>query len=49
MPCEGEGARLAISNNQGGSLDEIQIFSRTLSTDEIKAIYDIGTLGECKP
>jgi hypothetical protein len=32
-----------------GLVDEIEIFNRALSADEILAIYNAGSSGECKP
>ena len=32
-----------------GLVDEVQIYSRALSTQEIQAILNAGTAGECKP
>ena len=31
-----------------GLIDEVEMFSRALSTDEIMAIYQAGSLGKCK-
>lgn len=31
-----------------GSIDEVEVFERALSGNEIKAIYDAGTYGKCK-
>ena len=32
-----------------GSMDEVQIFNRVLTAEEIAAIYDAGSAGNCKP
>jgi Concanavalin A-like lectin/glucanases superfamily/PKD domain len=32
-----------------GLIDEVEIFNRALSADEIKAIYRVGSAGKCKP
>ena len=32
-----------------GTIDEVQVFNRTLSQSEIQAEYDAGTAGKCKP
>ena len=43
---------LNITNAAGpyaGALDEVEIYSRGLSTNELNAIYDAGTAGKCKP
>ena len=32
-----------------GLIDEIQIFDRALTDDEIKGIYDAGGIGQAKP
>ncbi|HVM62953.1 MAG TPA: LamG domain-containing protein [Verrucomicrobiae bacterium] len=32
-----------------GLIDEIQLFSRALSSNEVVAIFNAGTAGECKP
>ncbi|MGB0383679.1 MAG: LamG-like jellyroll fold domain-containing protein [Ardenticatenaceae bacterium] len=31
-----------------GDIDEVEIFNRALEADEIKAIYEAGSLGKCK-
>ena len=31
-----------------GELDEVEIFNRQLSSLEIQAIYQVGSLGKCK-
>jgi hypothetical protein len=37
--------------NQGwlGCLDEVEVFNRALSSNEVAAIYNAGTSGKCKP
>jgi len=32
-----------------GALDELEIYNRALSTNELNAIYNAGTAGKCKP
>lgn len=32
-----------------GLVDEVEIFDRALSAEEVKAIYDAGSAGKCKP
>jgi hypothetical protein len=32
-----------------GALDEVEVFNRALSTNELNAIYGAGTAGKCKP
>jgi len=32
-----------------GGIDEVEMFSRALSPEEIQAIYSFGTAGKCKP
>jgi uncharacterized repeat protein (TIGR01451 family) len=32
-----------------GAIDEVEIFNRTLSEDEIKSIFSSGSAGKCKP
>jgi hypothetical protein len=32
-----------------GLLDEVGIYDRALSAEEIRAIYDAGSSGKCKP
>ena len=32
-----------------GLIDEVQVFNRALTADEIKAIYDAGGIGQARP
>src|SRR5205085_7892271 len=32
-----------------GLIDEVEVFNRPLSADEIQNIYDAGSFGKCKP
>jgi hypothetical protein len=32
-----------------GALDEVEVYNRALSTNELNAIYSAGTAGKCKP
>lgn len=32
-----------------GALDEVEVYNRALSTNELNAIYGAGTAGKCKP
>ena len=32
-----------------GTIDEVEIYNRGLSTTEIQAIFNAGTAGKCKP
>ncbi|MGA2244785.1 MAG: LamG-like jellyroll fold domain-containing protein [Verrucomicrobiota bacterium] len=41
------GTRLSGSLNYAGLLDEISVFDRALSTNEILAIYNAGSTGKC--
>jgi hypothetical protein len=36
-------------DNFDGRIDELQLFDRVLSADEIAAIYNAGSAGQCKP
>lgn len=42
------GTRSGVQHFIHGLLDEIEIFSRALSSNEINAIYNAGTVGKCK-
>jgi hypothetical protein len=42
------GSTLAGTYWQGG-LDEVEVFNRALSTNELYTIYSAGTAGKCKP
>ena len=33
----------------GGVIDEVEVFNRALSADEIRAIYEAGSAGKIKP
>ena len=37
------------SRNFDGLIDEVEIFNRALTEDEIRAIYDAGSAGKIKP
>jgi len=41
--------RQGVQHFMNGLLDEIEIFSRALSEDEVRAIYNAGSAGKCKP
>jgi len=43
------GAANGGGSNFNGSLDELQIFNKVLTADEMKAIFKAGTSGQCKP
>lgn len=46
------GERGALTANQGfyaGLLDEVSIYNRALSTEEIQTIYNAGSAGKCTP
>src|SRR6202011_5992674 len=44
------GAAGSLSGNYfAGLIDEVELFSRVLTTDEIQFIYDAGSFGKCKP
>jgi len=32
-----------------GSIDEVEVFNRALTTQDVKAIYNAGSMGKCKP
>jgi photosystem II stability/assembly factor-like uncharacterized protein len=38
-----------LAGPYAGGLDEVEIYSRALSTNELNAIYGAGTAGKCKP
>ena len=37
------------TNHLGGLIDEVQIFERALTAEEIKSIFNAGSAGKCKP
>ncbi len=43
------GAYTANPSYFGGLIDELELFTRVLTPDEIQSIYDAGGLGKCKP
>jgi len=47
----GYGNGVVIGNGEPffGLIDEVEIYNRALDPSEIKAIYDAGTAGKCKP
>ena len=46
-----EGIALSTGDQEGldGLLDEVQVFDRAVPAEEVRAIYDAGTAGQCKP
>ena len=46
-----EGVALSTGDAEAldGLLDEVQVFDRALSAEEIRAIFEVGTAGQCKP
>src|SRR5438270_3626579 len=39
----------SVGNFFNGIIDEVEIFTRALSADEIQSLYDAGSVGKCKP
>lgn len=42
------GAYFGGGSGWDGQIDEVQIYDRTLSADEVRAIYQAGSAGQCK-
>src|SRR5207302_7339036 len=39
----------SVGNFFNGIIDEVEIFNRALTPDEIQFIFDAGSVGKCKP
>nr|MBA3543986.1 LamG domain-containing protein [Chthoniobacterales bacterium] len=45
----GDSQTSGLADNFAGLVDEVEMFDRTLTVEEIKAIYNAGAFGKCKP